>query len=379
MPVGRSKRSLQSPTLLILLAIVLLWIHFPSSPSLIDTVFTFHEAFPIFSELPGFIFEPIPGYESLSAFPSQVLSNCSLCSFTVRNARPNSSPRDVIVAGMFDHIVNVVPFIRTLRTTGSRATVILFVDSNAGSKVDPSLTSFFNACAITVLYVKHRHISARHSKQMRHMLFADFFRTRYYLFDRILTVDLFDTVFQGDPFFEGFNRDAITFNCHIDRPFGRHLDSIMSLIDPSNQKLREEIAEVGYINSGMCTGGIEPQLRFWKCYWHILLARNQSVLESLVYPDQDIVNAVVRSNAAARAGIPIGRYGEGDYFHLAVKNWAKAGVVNEIGQYRMPGAELYPLVIHQADRSPILTASIVRACPQEFPQAEVYLRGLVNR
>jgi hypothetical protein len=189
-------------------------------------------------------------------------------------------------------------------------------------------------------------------------------------------VDIFDTVFQGDPFFEGFNRDAISFDAQKDNPAGTHLNGILGLNDFPKEEIRQEFARSSVINSGLSTGGIELHLRFWECYRHILNTRNDSVLERLLYPDEDVVYYIIRSNAILSAQIPIRLMGPEDYFHLAWRESVRRGVVNEIGEYKMPNTELYPLVIHQADRSRNLTWSIVRACPQVFPQVEPYLRGL---
>jgi hypothetical protein len=344
------------------------------SRSGVASAFLFHHPLPIFSTCPRFLFTPISGYQTLADFPSKVLPSCTLCNFTVRNFRPDSSPRDVIVTSMFDQVVNVVPFIRSLRTTGSRATVILFYDASAKRKIDSNLSSFFNSCAITLLEIDLTHRSPRHSFILRHLLFAEFFRTRYHLFDRILSVDLFDTVFQGDPFFEGFDRDSISLNSHFEPATGTHLYGILGLIGSSDENVAYYVAHTPNMNAGLSTGGIELHLRFWECFRQMLMSGNDTVLESLVYADQDIINSIVNSNLTRRAGVPIRLYGSEDYFHLAVKLWAREGVINELGEYKMPGVELYPLVIHQADRSAPLTSSILRACPQEFPMAEKYLR-----
>jgi hypothetical protein len=356
--------------------LVHLYANLTQRPSATEGIFTIHRPFPLFYNVPRYVFEPVSGYQMLSDFPSEVLPSCTLCNFTARNARPNSSPRDVIVASMFDHIVNVVPFVRTLRTTGSRATVIFFTDKDGALKVNADLASFFHSCAITLIKIDRRQAGVRHNKQLRHLLFAEFFRTRYFLFDRILTVDLFDTVFQGDPFFEGFNRDAISFDHYFYPPFGNVLNGILAVIGPPDEKIRQEVSHRDVINSGLTTGGIELQMRFWVLYRQLLLTLNITVLNAVVYADQDLVNALIRSNATLRAGIPIVLYDAEDYFHLADKQWLRKGVVPQIGQYKMPETDVFPLVIHQADRSPPLTVSIVQACPQEFPQSEVYLRGL---
>jgi hypothetical protein len=56
------------------------------------------------------------------------VSNCKLCDYPVRNSKPNSSKRDVVIASSIGKVVNIILFVKTLRTTGSKANCVFLLD-----------------------------------------------------------------------------------------------------------------------------------------------------------------------------------------------------------------------------------------------------------
>jgi hypothetical protein len=322
-----------------------------------------------FSDL--FTFSSIAGYRSLSDFKTTIPGKCQFCNFKVRNLSPDSTPRDLVLLTMMNKAINVVPFVRTLRTSGSRATVVIFTDVVAMRKLDTNLTLFLEGCGCTVICVERIALTLDSHFYLRHFVFYDFLRTRYQLFDRVVTLDLYDTIFQGDPFFSGFNRDAIGFVGDVSLIEGQQLESILMLL---TEEFREELHRHHNINMGLSTAEAAMYVKFLHFYGSEILARPIDLLGGLLFTDQDLLNALVWSNATKKAGIRVELYGSNDAFHCAWQRCDRGKVTRKIGEYRMSKGAPYPLVVHQVDRCEPLLESVVRACPPEFPTEDEYVR-----
>jgi hypothetical protein len=249
--------------------------------------------------------------------------------------------------------------------------VILFIDEYAAKKLDATMTSFLEGCGCTLVKLPLRMGDERRCFYMRHLIFGEFFRTRMSVFDRIISVDVYDTIFQGDPFFRGFDQSAIGIVAEPIVLCGAQLNSIVAV---AGERYRENFSKLQNVNAGFSMGTIELYLRFLELYRDTLGSLNQSVVKSLRYADQDVLNAIIWSNATTRAGIPMRLYHGEDYYHCAYLIGTRDGVIREIGRYKIPTARMYPLVIHQADRAAPLMNSVITACPQQFPQVDAYLR-----
>jgi hypothetical protein len=153
---------------------------------------------------------PIPGYAHLSDFQSYSSDLCPLCNFTVRNMKSNSSPRDLILASTFGTTTNIIPFTRSLRSTGCRATFVLFVDSVALQSMNDDLIALLKNCGCTIIPIP----PDADSKQIRREItrlatFYHFLSDRSGLFDRVLMVSPRGTIFQGDPFHKSIDLDFV--------------------------------------------------------------------------------------------------------------------------------------------------------------------------
>jgi hypothetical protein len=205
-----------------------------------------------------------------------------LCHVTVRNVDSDSTPRDIIIVGLFGAVYGTVPFIRSLRTTGCRARVLIFIDDAALDKVDSQLASFFSDCGCTLLSIRHFPFHNDGRCLGRYLIFYEFFRTRYHLFDRV------------------------------------------------------------------------------------------------VCADQDFVNALVRSKATTKAGIPVLLYGKSDAFHVMWPLVHCENVTYVIGEYRQWDDGIYPFLIHQGDRSIPFLQTVIESCPQKFAAVDGYVRKSIS-
>ena len=75
-------------------------------------------------------FEFLTNDIQLKYFDPENAKNCLLCNFTSEE-KSNSTKRDIIIACAANDIMNIALLQRTLRTTKSNASLVLFLDSNA--------------------------------------------------------------------------------------------------------------------------------------------------------------------------------------------------------------------------------------------------------
>lgn len=124
--------------------------------------------------------------------------DCKLCKMDPLETNSNSSPRDIVVSVGFGSLKNIGEFVRSLRTSGCQAQIVVFTDCKPPN-------DYFRFC--DVIYVP-----IRLAKDIGVQKLTTFRGIRYKLLshflnlfpkgfiDRVLYADLYDTIFQGDPF-----------------------------------------------------------------------------------------------------------------------------------------------------------------------------------
>jgi hypothetical protein len=89
--------------------------------------------------------------------------------------------------------------------------VVIFTDSTVYTSAP--FIGFLSGCGVTVINIGTLFSNQRNYLFMlRNSACYDFLRIREGLFDRVILFDLFDTVFQGDPFTVEIIRDIIAFS-----------------------------------------------------------------------------------------------------------------------------------------------------------------------
>ncbi|OHT09609.1 hypothetical protein TRFO_21505 [Tritrichomonas foetus] len=132
------------------------------------------------------------------------LSKCKFCNFTPHNE--NSPPRDdtfdISMTFILGKIAGIVPFVQTLRTTGSKAQMITFVDDATEKEIKEKLGSFMSDCGVHIINMgiwqkrKNRFFLIYYFKYLPEIAFLE----THPHFKRVLITDLTDVVFQGNTF-----------------------------------------------------------------------------------------------------------------------------------------------------------------------------------
>ena len=113
----------------------------------------------------------------------------------------DSTENDLIIVAGIGTIKNLSPFMRTLRTTGSKCGVVLLTDDDAF--IDPVTLELSENCGLQIYrcgkfnpppdhyYAPHGYV---------YYLIHAFLKKNVNNIGRVIILDLFDVVFQGDPF-----------------------------------------------------------------------------------------------------------------------------------------------------------------------------------
>jgi hypothetical protein len=126
---------------------------------------------------------------------------CPLCFFRPLPANATSSPADVVLTVAFREIHGLPTTIRSVRTAGVAAAIVVLADSIAANVIRKAIPKIEAECGVLVVDVGR--ISpeqlARPWRVEAYLIF-DFLSLNVYGFKRFIVVDGSETFFQGDPF-----------------------------------------------------------------------------------------------------------------------------------------------------------------------------------
>ena len=144
----------------------------------------------------------------LKYFDPEEAKNCKLCNFTSINDISDSTKKDVIISFSILKTHNLALLQRTLRTTKSNASLVLLLDQQAIDSLDEITKQFFKNCSTQVVIMPVEVFQSHDASPKNFMipLMYLFLKMNRHLINRVIFVDLFDTVFQSDPFSSKFIR-----------------------------------------------------------------------------------------------------------------------------------------------------------------------------
>jgi len=299
----------------------------------------------------------------------KIQSNCPLCFFPYHDFGANSSPHDLVVTMALKKMYSIVPWIRSLRTTGCRATVVLFTDQSTLSSFSNDLREIIAACDIIVHDIGD--ISSLNPNQVffsRFIILSDYLRKNNGKYNRVFLADLFDTAFQGDPFNHDFKNDTMYF---IDEGFviGKNTTN-SKWIDKIKGFNSSIISHKQVLCGGMTWGGVKPFLSF------IEALKSVVDMKTFYIPtiDQGLINYIVHT------GI-INRFVDKYTIMLPENGITTLGTKYSDFTYKDPFGSIkhkksgnYLRAIHQYDRSQHMIKSFLESCPKGNLNITHYMR-----
>jgi hypothetical protein len=311
------------------------------------------------------------GYRRISDFKEVHPGSCPVCNFTVRNLDSDSSSRDLVVSVALGSMTNVVPFTRTLRTTGCRAIFVLFCDKSAWLPINSRLSDFLDGCGCSVIVLPEFKGSWQRLVVVRLEVVYYFLRSRSSLFDRVLIADLFDIVFQGDPFHKGLGSNFVGIS-EEDIPCDRSQRGGARLL------IGRQVTQFWYgsvcKNGGMIIGGMHQIISFLAVFTEFADTIPESKLVRIPITDQVIMNVLLGLGAFQNKGISFRFWGLPDEYRVLWSYFGRTNATYLLGEYRLFKDGKYPLLLHMFDRWRGLSRSVNKACPPLFPVRHPYIR-----
>lgn len=138
-------------------------------------------------------------------------SSCSLCNFIPRDFEIKSSYRDVVLFSAISDFKRVEYFIRTLKTTRTRARTVLFVDDK--TEISDEDANLLSGCNVEVYRYIHGEgeVINKVPKMVRYYYEYDFIKNNINNINRVLHIDSYDVIFGSDPFGEEISDEKLYF------------------------------------------------------------------------------------------------------------------------------------------------------------------------
>ena len=283
-------------------------------------------------------------------------SKCELCHFTVRNEMNDSSPDDLMISSAIGIIKNENFFSRSIRTVQSKCHIVIICDEVAINNLPKERYESTVKCGVQFCVVPTKTWEGGYWGQASaayYYILAYLLRNRG-LFKRVIFQDLFDSVFQGDP----FTSDLILSEneIHVTHEFKRGKDGFMkkyykemNIVQPCRHRRKY------FINSSHFGGFAETILRFLLAYVSVMSFKDG-------WNDQTTINYLSFSGILKSHGISFSDDSRPQRFINLI-----SGRPVEKAKYGDFHAHFsknsYAVSIHQIYMSRDIMANIVEYCP----------------
>ena len=323
-----------------------------SSKVKFKTEYTYHRVFT----------PPIINMDFTYKFKPYSKDKCLLCNYSVRNQEyADSTEKDLLIVAGIGSIRNLAPLLRTLRTTGSKCGVVLLTDDDA--KIDPITQEIAENCGLQIYrcgkYVPPPGLPYAPYAYVYYLINAFLEQNKNNL-GRVILVDLFDTVFQGDPF-----------NVQVNDKYINAVDEGLFFL--SSELNRQWYSQADWLNWPKLP--LSKYLRLYICSGYFAgTAKDISHLMNVFVdfydftsnaPDQGVFNYLFFAKSK-EYGLKKSPFRKKELVHhtIACKKCREKHhrVIGKIPQRW--NSKQYASVVHHYYKSKMLSASILFACPR---------------
>ena len=301
----------------------------------------------------------------------QNFDSCKLCeSEAINNRRnanfhisaeynPNSSERDAILSVMLHYSFNLETFIRSLRTTGCKAKVIVFHDDQSLQTLTPYMLDLIKNCGIIMINIGTvTEKFVRHTYELRHTWYFAFMKKYRNDFDRIIVSDISDVFFQADPFTTEFTNNtfqATTELIGLDKE-DQNRDWIKS-IQPNFDDM------FWYGRIPLCFGLLYGSMETWITFYNILYEQDDWKHFEVKTIDQGYLNVYFYHNLFADNGLHITATMPDDLIVSARGTTGILGNDIETKYVLLKDSTKIPAMIHHYNRVCLFIDNIQEVCP----------------
>ena len=294
---------------------------------------------------------------------------CRLCKYNTRNVESNSTPRDLIISVCFSRPQSLVVFAETLRTTGAKCRCVILTNEVAMKKISEKTKLILKNCDIQLISIGN---TPDYKENDMHTLgfsyVHEFLQINKDEINRVAVIDLFDTVFQGDPFTNYICNDVLSV-ADEGSTFGQSWNG--DLVRKWSEAYGFELTFVQreeelYLSSSYMSGSVNNVCTALKMIYFYSPFRKGLI-------NSGGLNYIVYTNKLKDHGVSINMPREIEY----VRNIAFGRLRNEkstIGDVNtVRDSDYFAKIIHSYHFNDQLKKSILRACPREYPDLENYL------
>ena len=313
------------------------------------------------------------GYSSSHWFSDSPLhlKDCNSCSFKPFNRNSSSTPRDLILSVGLKSLDGSPPFIKSLRATNTNATIVILADTNTLESSDQKMLRILEKCGAVLLDVgAYSFESDDDVKDKRFGILYKFLRAWGSFFNRVLVVDLIDTVFQGDPFTSEYNWSKL--NIGHENVQIRKENTTNNLIRSIPNLNYSHYMKKHVLNSGVIWGNPESVTSLLEHLIQHLYANNKDNNNQTI-SDQGFFNVVVHSGELKRDGIEYSIHGPNTAFSTIALNLNNI-TASDLGKIKHSKRKNPTILIHQYDRSMPLIETVIRHCPTDGLNATSFIR-----
>ena len=320
------------------------------------------------------IIETIYQY-SFDYYSPKNLKKCSICNFLPKNYFSTSISKDIIITIMINSYTNLIACIKSLRTTGCKASFFIFTDDNTIKNIPLKLLNFLNNCKCFLINIKEfPNLSSREFWGFRYLLIQKFLVSHQYNINRVLIIDLFDTIFQGDPFTNLIDKNFIYFSSEFQSISKCYINyDWIKTIDPINYL---NFANKTIINGGTIIGGLYPILKFLNIFFSLF---NPNDLSSMIIDDQGYINYLIYSNFLKNINFLIDISGEILVSLNKVLVWQRIPNDYTIGNFQFKSNLKFPSIIHQYKFDKACRNSLIKYCYSKDLDFPNFLPNVENK
>lgn len=300
---------------------------------------------------------PIEQTEDIISEDSKPYPRCPLCNFDPIHP-PTSTRRDAVLAAALTELKRVEYFLRTLRTTGTRARIILFLDNKKTASIE--WRKFFTACDVEPVFITNPDPVVRSAPKLsRYYYYQQWLKLHIGEVDRVIHSDTFDVIFQSDPFIPIITPDSLYFTFEPVVLGSSHWTD-QWITQCYGREVSRQFKKNPVSCSGVTAGGSRPFLKYldimlsypkWtSCFGHSL--------------DQAHHNYLLYNGDFDRAGLHISSFDCNSPYltmHFCCKrakcSWKEGGYI--YGN----NTDVIPVLVHQYNRWKNLTARNPTFCP----------------
>ena len=302
------------------------------------------------------------------------LENCPLCDYEPNNVNPNSTPRDVVLSYASGRVSNVALFVRTLRTSKSKCSIVLLFDKRIINSLSSDEKKMLSKCGVQIIQFDPLNNPGVYPKSYAFQLFESFIRHNVHKINRIIICDLFDFLFQGDPFHQQLPKNEVHIVDEGEKLGGTGEAPVTNRkwilkFDP-HYKITSDDLEFYYYCSGYMEATANLMVQFLNVYLSVV------PMSRMAY-DQGGFNYIYIAGLLKKYSVPVAKSRDFDYVAHTGSNPIRNATFPNVKTIQNPNVTAI-CVHHYYHASDFFLKSLVKVCPRPSSAYHNYLSKHAN-